>query len=302
MAVNIIRNTTASAPVLSGQLGALIAVFDFALVTTSGWTKVFSGTNLAVYRAPAGNRMYFRVDDNNTSWATIRMYESMTDVNTGVNPTPSIAQWPNGLTIIKSATADTVARAYTIVERNGTVFYTCQSDVTAAVGVANNYPCHTWFGDFVSYKAGDAYNSFISSSSATNNTSAAPEGVINSLYNATSTGTYIARASTQIGTSLWGCRMLNSTFASGASSIGSQGPAYPNVITGGMNIGRIYLGEGLLATGVRGYIPGLWYPHHGRPLTHGDTFSGGGLYAGKSFEASNCSGTGQLFYETSDTW
>ena len=41
-----ITNATSGAPTLSGTAGSLVAVLDFCLVTTLGWTKPFSGTNL----------------------------------------------------------------------------------------------------------------------------------------------------------------------------------------------------------------------------------------------------------------
>jgi len=58
-----------------------------------GWEKVFSKTNVAVYRPtdPASTRPYIRVDDTGATFARVQMYESMTDVDTGTGVTPSAA-------------------------------------------------------------------------------------------------------------------------------------------------------------------------------------------------------------------
>jgi len=54
-----------------------------------GWTKEFSGTNLAAYRQGGGNMMYFRVDDTATYDAKVRGYEAMTGVSAGTGEFPT---------------------------------------------------------------------------------------------------------------------------------------------------------------------------------------------------------------------
>lgn len=112
MTVTIYRSSDASAPGLTGQAGSLIGVLDACLVNgygakaAAGWAKEFSGTNLAVYRAPSGNRLRIRVNDTGTTVARVVGYETMTDVDTGVNPFPTAAQVSGGLYVRKSETAD----------------------------------------------------------------------------------------------------------------------------------------------------------------------------------------------------
>lgn len=82
---------------LASGAGTLIALLDQLLRihdTEHGWEKVFTGTNVAVYRPRVGLRFYFRVDDTQSQVARVRCYESMTDVNTGVNPFPTLTQVP----------------------------------------------------------------------------------------------------------------------------------------------------------------------------------------------------------------
>jgi hypothetical protein len=115
MAVGVYRYDDVGAPTLSGTAGALIGVLDHALVTGQGWSKVYSGTNLAVYRAPAGNQLYLRVDDTGTTAARIVGYETMSAVSTGTGPFPTEAQVAGGLYAPKSANVNATARNWVIV-------------------------------------------------------------------------------------------------------------------------------------------------------------------------------------------
>ena len=72
------KSTDAGAPVLTGQVGKMIAVLDWVLVTKGGWAKAFTGTNLAAYRSNTGNRFYLRVDDTQTIFTRLRGYRAMT--------------------------------------------------------------------------------------------------------------------------------------------------------------------------------------------------------------------------------
>lgn len=58
-----------------------------------GWEKVYSKTNVAVYR-PAdirSSRFYLRVDHADASYARVMMYEAMTSVDSGTNGIPTAA-------------------------------------------------------------------------------------------------------------------------------------------------------------------------------------------------------------------
>ena len=74
MTVRVYSSTDASAPVLTGQVGSLIAVLDACLVngygtkTAAGWTKPFAdASNTAVYRSGSGSRAFFRFFDDGTA-------------------------------------------------------------------------------------------------------------------------------------------------------------------------------------------------------------------------------------------
>lgn len=86
------------APALNPLNGSLTNVLDWALDTsdaTNGWEIAFTATNKRVYRSRYGIRDYFRIDDSAGSGAAlVRAYEAMSDVDTGTDPYPLVAQVP----------------------------------------------------------------------------------------------------------------------------------------------------------------------------------------------------------------
>ncbi|MGH8436114.1 MAG: hypothetical protein ACRERX_16925 [Pseudomonas sp.] len=82
-----------------------------------GWSKAYSGTNLAAYTSTAAGSFggYLRLDDTGTLNARGYGYETMTDINTGVNQFPSTAQQVSpGLYFPKSSTSNATARNWMI--------------------------------------------------------------------------------------------------------------------------------------------------------------------------------------------
>ena len=109
----------------------------------AGWDKTFTGTNLAVYRSPnvAGTRQYLRVDDTGTTSAVMRAYESMSDVNTGLD------KWMDNYWF-KSTAANSTAVAWAIFADNKTFYLRMAAGNQEAV-----YP----FGDFSPVRANDPF-------------------------------------------------------------------------------------------------------------------------------------------------
>lgn len=64
-------------------------------VAPLGWTKEYSGTNIAVYRAKGGNRPYLYINDTSYN-ARVRGYRSMSDLQVGIDPFPNDSQFPGG--------------------------------------------------------------------------------------------------------------------------------------------------------------------------------------------------------------
>ena len=299
MAVTIYRWDDASAPVLNGTAGSLIALLDACLVTgygakaSSGWTKPYTGTNIAAFRMPAGtNQHYLRVNDTTTTYAIARGYETMSDVNTGTGDFPTVAQMANGIYTVKSNTADTVARNW-VLACNGPIFYLFVDALTTGI-----YINGTCFGQIVSYKVGDVYGTVIVGNNSTTYTSHIFQNLVNT-GGGILTAHYLARTYTQLGTSI-ACGKGADASKANQTTMGANGLTYPHPVDGGLWIAPLSVAES--SSVLRGSLPGVWSPLHARPLNHLDTFSGTGGAAGKTFLALNIYSNGQVLLETSNTW
>ncbi|PFH12834.1 hypothetical protein [Burkholderia sp. JKS000303] len=319
MGVTFYQSTDASAPSLTGQVGSLIGVLDACLVngygsqSAAGWTKPYSGTNLAVYKNGSGsNGLYLDVNDNapnNAREARMRGYEAMTGTGTGTNPFPTTSQVATAHVCRKSTTADSTVRPWYLLA-DATVFYLFvdTGDVTSP-----NYSMGFAFGDFFSYTPSDVWNTMTIGRSAenvgTNNSENLPllVGSSASILSTTSSGHFLARSFTATVGSVQFCKHTSALAGPSTANITTGGTsaalAYPNPASGGLEMAPIYVGH---SSAVRGYLKGLWAPLHSQPLGHGDTFTGSGNMSGKSFKALNMTnsagGNGQIILETSNTW
>lgn len=300
MAVTVLTETSPSAPVLNGLAGSLIAVLDYCLVTTLGWTKAFSGSNLAAYKSPAGtNGFYLRVDDSGGQNARLIGYEAMTAVSAGTGPFPTDAQQVGGLYCYKSNAGSAAARPWTFIS-NGKFFYFTRD--LNGVGRSGGDWQQFAFGDIISYKGGDAFNTMIAADISPSTTSTSSNFLTSGgTALATVSGHFMARAHTQIGASI-ACGKYGD-YQSGqgsASSFGVGALPYPSAIDGQMHLSPVWVTE---TAGKRGLMPGLWwFLHPAVSLTGGDTFTGGGTLAGRAFTVIKCSSSNILVFETTDTW
>lgn len=295
--VRVYKSTDTSAPTLTGQVGSLVALLDACLVngygssTAAGWTKPYTATNKAVFYMGAGTpRMYIDVDDTGTQESRLVGYESMSAVATGTGPFPTAAQLSGGIFYRKSSTADATARPWLLVacER---AFYLFSGPAQTTYGATASSDVGLGFGVFPSYKSGDAFNCFINGQVATG-ASLSRLGTITHICNGTdtftaTTGIFVSRAYTQIGTAITASKIVPGSVSSAALSgaMGTYGGAYPDPITGGFRLARCLICEadGGGKTIERGYMPGFWGVMHNLPANYFDTFGGSGALAGKSF-------------------
>lgn len=152
----------AGAPVLTGAAGKLAAVLDWALVGKGGWDLAFTGTNVRVYRAQAGNRFYLRLDDTQSLYSRLRAYRAMTAVSTGTNQFPNNTQASNintwGIRKAYAASASLPQRYWGVRTNRYIVLFVECSDVATA-GIA--YRSFFQFGDFPSLCEADSHNTSI---------------------------------------------------------------------------------------------------------------------------------------------
>lgn len=150
----------AGAPVLTGQVGKMITLLDWVLVTKGGWAKAFSGTNLAAYRSATGNRFYLRVDDTQTKFARLRGYRAMTAISTGSNIFPATAYAASASWgAVKSIFTDSTPRKYWGIRTNRFVMLYVEPGDPVVDGAINRNLFV--FGDVPSLCEADPYNTVI---------------------------------------------------------------------------------------------------------------------------------------------
>ena len=324
MTVRVNRSTDGRAPVLTGQVVALIALLDACLVTgygsmtPAGWTKPYLDTNIAVYRTGTGSRQrYLRVDDTNAADSRVHAFENMTsvsDFSSQFTLALGVPTSTTGIAVKKSSTADATVRAWVIVATETTMYMflapaatDANSWVTATTSANGNG--QFFFGDFISYRPSDVYNTAIVGSPTTT----ASTGHLGAAANTISllSGHYITRS--YLGFGLGGV-----AFAKGIPgmylSISTMGQSitsnlFPDLITGGVQITPIEIVEQIATASstfiTRGKMKGAWSTINSIPFSHGDIIPGSGALAGKTFlvVAVWYNGTqGRMFVEISNTW
>lgn len=277
----------------TGTLGCIVAPL--------GWTKAFSGTNLAAYKQLGGNGLYLRLDDTGTTTALMRGYETMSDINTGINPFPTTTQSANGYIMSKAASGQVNSYFW----GNSSLFWLF-TDYSAnnSSGVLTN------FGDGISYKTGDAWFTVVAGQAA----GGGFEGWGFQVPAATATyignGTAVcARSFTAIPGSVNLSRIPELRFCDVGQLSASVAPlggaiftmVYPQPSDGNLWTSPVYMGE-VSALTPRGYMPGSLHPIHNRPIGNYVIFQGTGALAGKEYLAINLGASGQCFAEISNTW
>lgn len=136
-----------------------------------GWTKLFSGTNKAIYKRSdlTATTVMLRVVDTGVApssatsarWTAI---ETATDIDTFSGLCPTAAQLLDGYFVNKGANSAT-AKQWTIVGSSLLFFLTTQSASYPPLPNSGSDAYSSmlyFFGDFTAYKPGDAYNSVVS--------------------------------------------------------------------------------------------------------------------------------------------
>lgn len=224
-----------------------------------GWTKVYAGPNVAVYKSSdvtsSGNLL--RVDDTGTTAARVVGYESMTDINTGIGPFPTVAQISGGGYWTKSSVANSTATQWALIGDSKDFKFIN----AAAFPASANYigTVTRGFGDPISQKpGGDPYSCVLNCSlvaSAVSQTDGGYDRRWDSTFNqcfSPRTHTGLGSGVAQYARSLTG----SSTVASG------QDPTlgvFPNeCVDGAIRMSRRVITQvGFL--GIRALVPGVFH-------------------------------------------
>lgn len=316
MAVTVYRSSDASAPVLDGQVGSLVNLLDKCLVagygakTAAGWTKPYtSGSHSAVFKQGGGNQFYIDVNDNGPGAGTykearVRGYEVMTAVATGTGDFPSAAQIATAYVIRKSAAADATTRSWIVIADNRTFYlFIFPGDVA---NICNGY----FFGDMYSLLSGDGYRTGIIARTSEDSSAGSGDkgdqltGPGNGSFGVL-TGHYMARGYTGLGGSVQVGKISSHEINQNAT-LGQGVMSFPNPTDGGIYVARVFIQEPTTSSlsSRRGWLRGFW--SFGHPIVNvinGDTFTGTGDLAGKTFLIIKTSGNSGLYcMEISDTW
>lgn len=273
----------------------------------AGWQELFAGalTNVLCVKptVPEATGCVLRIDDTTTTNARVRAYEAMTDVSTGVGPTPLDSQLANGLYWPKSSSADAATRPWRLVA-DARGFY-----LAVAPAGSDRYTL-LFAGDIASLKSGDAYGYLLTGNQADQtNASSAPDGCVGYSHRSARTGAYLVRAYTAIGQSTaaqrLGAHHNGSTADVYAGTAGYSLGAYPNGANNGLLTGALELH----AAGLCGTLPGLLHPVQdcGTSFATGATVDGTDDLAGRRLLAIRtgppAGGTvGTVFIDTTGNW
>lgn len=265
-----------------------------------GWEEVYTKTNVSVFRPtdPASSRPYFRIDDSNALYVIVQMYESMTDVDTGFNPSP--ARYWNARS---AASANGVS--WTLVgDARG--MFVCIAPYSA--NPSEFFTTNIWYvGDQISDRSGDAYSGM-----CMGNTTNAVNSVDGVLFQGATTG-FVMRIAAGLGGPV-AASIINGVFSGGVSGNDALMGAFPSRAANALFLAPVYVADGgtFAVTGRRGRLPGALYcPQSGLLGVYGAAptqVAGSGDYAGKTLLAlsfgNNGAGqpNGMAFFDLNGPW
>ena len=229
-----------------------------------GWTKLFSGTNKAVYQRtdPQATPMVLRVDDTgsgvaSTTYARARMAESAADVDTLTAIAPLDTHLSGGVYVSKGLN-DATAKRWVAVGDSRTLWFFSDD---SSYGFSTYGGLHGFgFGDLNSWRSGgDAYGCLVwggASQSGGNYTHFSTDIPF------LSSGIYIARPTNHIGGSIPAVFRGRMVGRYAGSNTASHAP-YPSPVDGGCAIETAVLVPEYVASGTpvfRGTARGVAHP------------------------------------------
>lgn len=272
--------------------GPLTGTITFKMAPL-GWEKVFSKTNVAVYRSAdvAGTRCYLRVDDTDARNARVAGYETMISVDVGDKSFPSASQVSGGGYWPKANAANSTPRVWTLIGDAKGFWLHVQTSVSAS-----EISGAVWgFGDVASVAGADAYSCAIfCAQSDVSASTALQSGSVEYMKAGGGGEMFMARSFTAVGSSLQCTHGLESLGPSGSDS-GASGavscalaPQYPNPCGNALLLSRKAIVEPGVA--LRGFLRGIYLTtQQCHPsFSHRDRIEGSGMQAGKSLLAIKC--------------
>ena len=262
--------------------GAATGTITIRYAPQTSWSKVYAGTNKAVYRSThvqsAGH--YLRVDDTGTTFARVRAYETMSDVDTGVGPFPTDTQLSGGGYWWKSIVANATAVKYRIFSDERTLLVA----PAAGFGSANLTAPMRGFGDTIPLApGGDVWSTILSANGSAN--TAASGGALDSQFASSAAGLCcMPRTFSALGGSVLVDPRSTSGTANTLSGADTWLGSAPSAVDGQIKPARLFLREAASGNPPRALVPGVHYlPQSGAVsvLVDGDILVGAGDLAGR---------------------
>lgn len=226
-----------------------------------GWAKTYSGTNKAAYSRTAlgATAMLLRVDDTPTRYPAVRMYETMSDVDTGTGA--STTQYTG-----KSSAASSTARDWALFGDDFLFYLVIKAD-------GSKWYSGLCFGDIVPYLSTDAYHCQLTGNTAQD------YYYCGFFYPTTAYGEF-SRSYSQSGGAV-GNRRYSHQIA--PTVWGNAGVTYPCPTLSGLLAWPVEAWES--TTIPRGLMPGFYNPlvNSYSPPTNGTTFNAVPGFTGRLF-------------------
>lgn len=209
-----------------------------AKLAGAGWTKLFSGTNLAAYQSSnvTSTKCVLRVDDTGVNNARVVSYESMSDINTGVGPCPTSAQVSGGLYWPKSSASGGSARSWVLVADDKAFYFKINTLSAGSQECGIAYGA----GDIIPARTSDAFGFAIMGSPSDVSAANTDQrfGLAQSTfgsYSSEALGLYLQKSYTGIGSAVIGGKFqesfalrANTTGLNTSGQVGAAGFTYPN--------------------------------------------------------------------------
>lgn len=250
----------------------------------AGWTKPFSGTNLAAYKSasPAAHGQFLRIADTTAGYARAVGYENMTAISTGTGLFPTSAQVSGGYYWGKNDETSGTNAVPWVFASDGRFFYLFVQACINSSGSARSFT-PTSFGDLIPESpSGDPYATVVTGAADASWQGTGPSYV----YAYDTVDTYVAtpRARSGAGTASRGATVSEMNLN---NNVGSP-PLLPNPVNGAIPMGRVIYKD-TTSEFPRATFPGLyWSPaiyvervtDHGTILDMPNGKSMLGLFAG----------------------
>ena len=258
--------------------GTYTGAITIKYAPVGGWAKVYSKTNVAVYRSTdtAGSRFYYRVDDAGATMARIRGYETMTTVNAGGAAFPTDTQTNGGRYWYKAVSANATAAAYSFVADSRALLALTRYGVSW--GPTGTSAVFCGFGDLVALSpAGDPWAAAVAFSDGSQHYNGALEGNI-------AGAVYLARARSGSGGAI--ASAARPYVGNGNADSGQDetlGPC-PSSVDGQIKLSRRFVSVSTSDLTPRAHVPGLLHVPQTSALTLlGDdvVIPGNGEWAGR---------------------